>query len=163
MKAYMIPTKAREREEAETDNKEWPAQPQAASISGFGFAFLIWAALPWEWICKHYAFCNPYRDKRGASSPINFWLISALWSAPSSVWQRQYPRCNGQARGQCLLLLLLRSLALQRTLTGHGLSTSRHTWMLASKYQMAGQQLSGGEYVLILLYSLFKRLIMKVF
>jgi hypothetical protein len=42
----------------------WPAQPQAASISGFGFAFLIWAALPWEWIGKHYAFWHPYRDNR---------------------------------------------------------------------------------------------------
>jgi hypothetical protein len=71
----MISTKARQREEAEIDKEVWPAQPQAAGISGFGFAFLIWTALPREWIGKHYAFCHPYRDKRGASSPMKSDLL----------------------------------------------------------------------------------------
>ena len=55
---YMITVKTRQ-----SDGR----QLHTCASSKLGDDFLIWGTR----IGKHYAFCQPYRDKRGASSPIN--------------------------------------------------------------------------------------------
>ena len=47
-------------------------QPHTCASSKLGDDFLIWETR----IGKHYAFCHPYRDKRGASSPIRCCVVS---------------------------------------------------------------------------------------
>ena len=79
-----------------------------------------------------------------------YWL--KIWMSQNLQSPRRqkevYTHCFGNLVMMRIMLLIC-TLVCPRTLIGHGLSTSGHKWMLASKYQMAGWQLNGGEYVLL--------------
>jgi hypothetical protein len=68
----MITAKATQSDgrKAETDNKCVPDSAQPLARPNLEQLVQIWVSAE-KPLCKHYDFCDPYRDKRGASSPIN--------------------------------------------------------------------------------------------
>jgi hypothetical protein len=67
----MITAKATQSDgrKAETDNKCVPDSAQPLARPNLEQLVQIWVSAE-KPLCKHYDFCDPYRDKRGASSPI---------------------------------------------------------------------------------------------
>jgi hypothetical protein len=86
-----------------------------------------------------------FQGVHGCHFWLHFWLHFCLFTTKMI---ENEPKMSQKWLQWTTLMLLNLYLAFQRTLTGHGLSTSQHIWMLMSKYQMAGRRFNGGEYVL---------------